>query len=85
MLDVNRHALIHRVLVDVGAVDHPGDGDELLTGGVRPRADPGHQQRAAQLLTAGAARHEPLGKEHPQHSHQQEQHTEFPHPAIVGP
>ena len=72
------------MLVDGGSVDNTGDGDKLFTGGVRSGANPGHQQRAAQQLTAGTARDEPLSKQYPQDSHQQEQHTEFPHAAMVG-
>ena len=71
------------MLVDGRAVDHPADRDELLTGGVRARADAGHQQGALRHLTArAAAAHEAR----PQHEHQgpddQQQHREFPHGAM---
>lgn len=79
MLDVDCQPRIDRVLIDGGAVDETGDGDVLLTTDVRARADPGHQQCAAEQLAARAARDEPLGKKYAQHRHQQEQKTEFPH------
>jgi len=75
---------MHGVLIYGGPVDNTGDGDVLLTGCVRPGADAGHQQRAAHQLTARAARDEPRGKEYRQDRHQQEQHTDFPHVAMVG-
>ena len=50
MVDVDRHALIHGVLVDGGPVDDAGDGDVLLTVGVGSWADPGYQQRAARQV-----------------------------------
>ncbi|BBY41509.1 hypothetical protein MMAN_56430 [Mycobacterium mantenii] len=72
------------MFVDGGPIDHAGDGDELLAGGVRAGADSGHQQRAAQQLTARAPRNEPLDEKYGQYGHQQEQQTEFPHDAMVG-
>lgn len=79
MLDVDCQPRIDRVLIDGGAVDETGDGHVLLTADVRARADPGHQQGAAEQLAARAARDEPLGKKNPQYRYQQEQKTEFPH------
>lgn len=73
------------MLVDGGSVDHAGDGDELLAGGVGSGTYPGHQQCAAQQLTARAARDEPLDEKYAQDGHQQKQQSEFPHEAIVGP
>ena len=46
VVDVDREALVDDVLVDRRAVDDTGDRDELLTDGVRARADAGDQQRA---------------------------------------
>ena len=40
LLDVDGEPLIHHMLVDARAVDHPGDRDELLTGGVGPGLTP---------------------------------------------
>ena len=84
LVDVDRHATVHRVLVDCRSVDNAGDGHELLTARVRSWADPGHQQRPTRQFAAGTARDEPLRKEHPQDRHKEEQQTEFPHPAMVG-
>jgi hypothetical protein len=69
-VDVDRHALIHGVLIEGGSVDYPRDRDVLLTDCVRSRADAGHQQRAARQLTTRTARDEPLGKEDHQDRHQ---------------
>ena len=49
---VDGHALIDHVLVDGGAVDDAGDGDELLSRRVGPRADAGDQQGALRQLAA---------------------------------
>jgi hypothetical protein len=88
LIDVDGHALVHRVFVDGGSVDHAGDGDELFAGGIGAGADPGDQQRAAEQLTpraARAARDETLDEKYRQHGHQQDQQSEFPHGAMVGP
>src|ERR1700733_3966684 len=85
LVNVDHHPPVDGVLTHGGSVDDAGEGDILLAADVRSRAHSGHQQRATEELTTRAARDEPLGKKYPQDGDEQEQQTEFPHAAMVGP
>lgn len=84
MVDVHRHALIDRMLIDGRSIDNTGHGDILLTVGVRSWANTCHQERAVSQRTARATGEEPRGKKHHQNRDQYEQRSEFPHTAMVG-
>lgn len=69
------------VLIDTGAVDDPGDGDELLPRGVGAGTDAGDQQRP----TLPAPRSpQPWGGQQYERSEQDDEHDEFPHVLMVG-